>query len=1192
MKKKIALISTATISLALVISTFSLAFSKNSNDSFARGTGEPVEFNLDYSSVVDNLDGSYDFKLRDNKGSSIDATVVGAVFHDDRFYAKGNGEDFYFYNTTPIRGVSSSSITFYQDTYAQLEGHSLMSANAINLNDALDGKYEDLIYSNFGDYFAFQDYRVMSASVDYFPALAECRYFYVYLSPYTSDLSIVGMSISSICGDAVPDKPIGTNLGVLSAENLIYLNDVYAGQLNGITQMGNGMWSLYGGLCCCYKKGTISVIETAVINNGLTHTFDQGGVEIWQKKDGDKVHSVGLMKSHYDLFEYVIAMYTDEMDYFDAETSWPSDYLNEKLFAAHYDVVPEFESEYITSYAASYYSTGDQKRFFIATALSDYSEATISAVISEFTTFYNASSDWEDLGSPMPNYASYRYKDHMLQIVCTESEGSIVFYLYETIPSNEPPSKSEIADYLHMESDSDVYVLNGGTGATYSGVKGDNLYGYYEVFGPQAGVIEAFGTTLTSNGFAVIGENIYQKTIDSFGSTLMIIVSDETTSIRVVYYYYSPIMTFSSFAEMLSKKAYYSESTCQSIEDQLALLETYRYYIIEGSERYAFVRGAGDEFISQFLTLEGVTYLAPYGGYRIGSSNNLLFLEKTSDGVKVTNKDVFGPSSFYSYSSFNSMVDGFLTDCDLANKDLAVHFADSDNLYEGFYNVSSYGAYYLGTLTEVNRVKDLYIAKIEETHKFTYSNYLNEYINEETGFAYKLSVRAYEESKELNLYSLRIELRSGVIFEEFKTYNELDIGENSILLEIPALVNESQKDNPYFLNYIDSSIYVNFNLSKNYDLDTYFTSLEADGFIYTGNHEYTKFVGAYAYSFYYYDEYDSSYYSVRINKTGPFVNYEDFYSSLSQEAKTYVDSLGFSQYFSSESPAYYQDGGSSETFAQFYCSNLEEVADYRDYLLANGFVLDGSYSYVRANTSYTVVDTVSLEPIGAYYQITMSHQTYTWNSWADTLEELVSCGNDYEFNSSYVLFPNDSSENVYRFSEGGQQSASFRISKAYDIDSYVAAIKADPRCYDYYEDEKYSSYYFERGSVTIYEFSTYYEVSVDCSVTRTIITDPTVVSLGTSNFTITEQRTYFEFTPSESGVYRFTTISELDTFGYLYDSDGVQLRMEAYGGDGMNFAINYYLEAGVTYYIGTHVMSGESVTYPCVLSIEKLSDKY
>jgi len=42
MKKKIALISTATISLALVISTFSLAFSKNSNDSFARGTGEPV----------------------------------------------------------------------------------------------------------------------------------------------------------------------------------------------------------------------------------------------------------------------------------------------------------------------------------------------------------------------------------------------------------------------------------------------------------------------------------------------------------------------------------------------------------------------------------------------------------------------------------------------------------------------------------------------------------------------------------------------------------------------------------------------------------------------------------------------------------------------------------------------------------------------------------------------------------------------------------------------------------------------------------------------------------------------------------------------------------------------------------------------------------------------------------------------
>ncbi len=1191
MKKKIALVSTATISLALVVSTFSLAFSKNNNDSFARGTGEPVEFNLDYTSVVDNHDGSYGFKLRDNKGSSIEATVVGATFHDDRFYAKGSGEDFYFYNTTPIRGVSSSSITFNQETYAQLEGHSLMSANAINLNDALDGKYEDLIYSNFGNYYAFQDNSVMSASVDYFPALAECRYFYVYLSPYTSDLSIVGMSISSICGDAIPDKPIGTNLGVLSAENLTYLNDVYAGQLNGITQMGNGMWSLRDGLCCCYKKGTTSVIETTLINNGLTHTFDQGGVEIWQKKDGDKVHSVGLMKSHYDLFEYVIAMYTDEYDYFDTETSWPSDYLNEKLFAAHYDAVPEFESEYITSYAYSYYSAGDQKSFFIATTLSDYSEATISAVISEFTTFYNASSDWEYLGSPMPNYATYRYKDHQLQIVCTESEGSIVFYLYEAITSNEPPSKSDIANYLKMDSDSDVCVLNGGTGATYSGIKGDNLYAYYEIFGPQEGAIASFITTLTSNGFTLIGENIYQKTIDSFGSTLMIIVSDETTSLRVVYYYHSPIMTFSSFADMLSKSAFYSQSACQSIEDQLTLLETYKYYIIEGSGRYAFVKGAGDELISQFATLDGVTYLAPYGGYRIDSSHNLLFLEKTSDGVKFSSKDIFGPSTFYSYPSFNNMVDDFLTNCGLEKEDNAVYFADSDNLYEGFYDVYSYGASYLGSLTEVNRVKDLYIAKIEATHKFTYSNYLGEYINKETGFAYKLSVRAYEESKDLNLYSLRIELRSDVIFEEFKTYKELDINENSVLLEIPALVNESQKNNPYFFNYIDSSIYVSFNLSKNYDLDTYFASLEADGFVYTGNHEYTKVVGAYAYSFYYSDEYES-YYSVTIRKTGPFENYADFYSGLSQEAKTYVDSLGFSLYFSSESPAYYHDGGSSDTFAQFYCSNLEEVSDYRDYLLANDFVLDGAYSYIRANTSYTVVDTVYLEPIGAYYQITMMRQTYTWNSWADTLEELINHGNDYEFNSLYVLFPNDSSENVYHFSGGNQQSASFRISKAYDIDSYIDAIKADSRYNSCYEDEKYSSYYFECGNVTIYDYATYYEISVSCDVTRTIIADPTVVSLGTNNFTITNQKAYFEFTPSESGNYQITTISELDTFGYLYDSDGIQLRMEAYGGDGMNFAIHYYLTAGVTYYIGTHVMSGESIAYPCVLSIEMMSDKY
>ena len=61
---------------------------------------------------------------------------------------------------------------------------------------------------------------------------------------------------------------------------------------------------------------------------------------------------------------------------------------------------------------------------------------------------------------------------------------------------------------------------------------------------------------------------------------------------------------------------------------------------------------------------------------------------------------------------------------------------------------------------------------------------------------------------------------------------------------------------------------------------------------------------------------------------------------------------------------------------------------------------------------------------------------------------------------------------------------------------------------------------------------------------------------------------YFKFIPEESGNYMFYSISDdyNDTYGYLHDSDGKQLSEDDDSGGNGNFRINYYLEAGKTYY--------------------------
>ena len=61
---------------------------------------------------------------------------------------------------------------------------------------------------------------------------------------------------------------------------------------------------------------------------------------------------------------------------------------------------------------------------------------------------------------------------------------------------------------------------------------------------------------------------------------------------------------------------------------------------------------------------------------------------------------------------------------------------------------------------------------------------------------------------------------------------------------------------------------------------------------------------------------------------------------------------------------------------------------------------------------------------------------------------------------------------------------------------------------------------------------------------------------------------YFSFTPETDGAYVFSSKSENDTYGYLYDANLNELTSDDNGAENGNFSITYQLEAGKKYILG------------------------
>lgn len=71
----------------------------------------------------------------------------------------------------------------------------------------------------------------------------------------------------------------------------------------------------------------------------------------------------------------------------------------------------------------------------------------------------------------------------------------------------------------------------------------------------------------------------------------------------------------------------------------------------------------------------------------------------------------------------------------------------------------------------------------------------------------------------------------------------------------------------------------------------------------------------------------------------------------------------------------------------------------------------------------------------------------------------------------------------------------------------------------------------------------------------------------TVNIDTEGKKVYYKFVPDESNVYRLYASGDYDTYGTLYDSSFIPITQNDDSVQGTNFSINYFLQAGETYYI-------------------------
>ena len=1182
MKKKLLLVATGSLSMALAISTIAFATNKNKKDNFAKGGPSPVGFDVDFSSVQASGD-DYTLLMRDSKGSTISVTVVGANYDsvNQKFVAKSVDQDFYFYNTDPIRGVSLASFSIFQDKSEKCDMVALTSSHELSLDDVLDGyATEDLSY--FYNYFYFSGDYDMGMNVSSMPFLANVRYFLVDLNSNIEGFSLTGMHVESICDDPVAEQPIVERDGTLSSSDQAQLNSIFAGQLQ-IEKVGHPTWCWsYDGktMYDSYKSGETSQIITAILDCGFVKTASIAGNEVYQKVVSDTVHSIFVEHIAGQFVDTIGVSYSDNLSYLETSATWPSTYLNSELEPNHASAISPLENAIIKDFTYGGYKENQRKEYIIyANFVDDATEEAKLALLNQFKTLYT-NSDWilDEAGS---NYATYYYIDNMMLIAAQVSADNLVIFITEAITSVDAPTAAEIAYQINATKYvSDIVSLSGGEGATYltdfvENPPEDRNSAEVRINNPQSGTFENCKTALEAAGYELTQTYAsyyvqYTKVVDSFGSYLRVELVEQSGMVAFQYSFYRSYTEYETLYDAINR-TYGVDAT--DFWNDLNKYVGWEYYGVSNPSTYILVKNANSDLTDQFWFNSGVEYIPAYDGFRIKGSDYVMTYEQVTDGVKLyfTYRTQY---EFENYEFYNNLLTEFIENDGLSVEGNAFFFSLGDETYDAFAPYGSDTMYYYGAEVETTRLYNLYKARILADENFVYSEYQDMYINTVTGFAYQLANG--RDSKE-GLNKFKIHWATGITLYDFDSYTNNHMADLTLLGEFPAIIDSSRYNEKLFCSVTQfGTTSIEMNVKKDSTIPDYVETILADGYI-LANGVYRKVVGEYVYNIQFIENETS--YHLQLSKSEPYQSISAFRSDIAEtSALAYVDSVGFAEVFTSTTPSYYLIGTHEEGL-NFRTTNLAEVMQYQTYLSEHGFEYSSTYQiYTRANTAGNVYDCVRFTDCGVYYEIEIYKNTLEFVSWNTILTELTTRSYNYDFYKDYIAFPDDQEGNLFQFVNCYMYSVTLSASKSFDLELFDAKVKAHPNYVNSSRMGTQIYYQFKNGYIMIEENLFTYRINIYCSIpVPTEIVDPTVVNLGSIDIDITGELSFFEFTPEEDGMYSFYTTGESDTYGYLYDVDGFEIDHSDDAIDS-NFRIDAKLKAGETYYIGVRLYNPGEAT--------------
>lgn len=1075
-------------------------------------------FSLDMGTIKQSATETdvYTAAMLSNMKNTVNIKISGVSQVNEQIVAEK--ENYFFISNledSPIRGISqlqlygqalnTSSASIYVNAY--------FSYNPLNINDILDGKYQDLVVKTLVNN-VYSD----AMSAFYNPISVNgslnARYFLLAIGTIGDDVSLMGLMVNTPCEDEPVEVPVGEyphsygeEIDAILPDDFPFIgNGSFVYQFMSAYGMGYDIWGLQRS-----GKHDEFYYDT-LVSNGYQLVTQLQGYDCYQKFHHDDLYTTVLdigYRYQFDGYEIMDIIVLGDLTNLVAKAEWPATEIDTFFSATTFtDIIssPSFPSG--TTYSTVSQSTAIGSQFNVIINAHDFEISTLQEIVSTFndvknsialvgyveTNYYNYGSLTPDEDGSIYRYIAYSFisPDLQYQIDATfgylkdgstgEEQKMIEFaftkYVMTTFPADELIELFG-EDYFPAIPGSILYRIPvNGTDVVPEDftVKKST---HYITGGFTDEIISDYFAELVKDGWVIDGQTAIKiLSNDPLPYAIRIRIRSYATYFHEIIFEYG--VASYSFGSLVSAINYGyawdydAMHLVYNLESEVDL-GSGDFYIASSTENSKTIlcRNRNAEQLESILNVcEWNEKLNAYVFYSSSVSHRkCLFIDGS-----VVNDCLVLTIEVVDYSIVE-MIEN-LVDANTANTTFKQNL-EHWGVYEpeaSIYQMFGEGEHYIVDEKEprVTILYDNYEAALNSANSYKsnltnngllYSKYLGQYVNLESNIGVTIS----EITSTYGYYIYTISINTGVYYTDYATYSDINISDFEYFDYIPTL----ELDGKHYIEnysydkcielYVDEEFY-----------QYYSDELIKDGYSYenSGKEEITKPL--------YFSKIDSAgnYCEVQFSKSSYdsyrlriYFEYQ-YYNDL-QTVKDAVDNddLWGEFVYPTDSGLKYHYNYSDYTSISMNVSNID-ISAYRDLLTNSGYSMDGGNTFYRidGNARYRIY--VSDDYISYYKDIFAP--LYDEEGFIDELE---SNGFDTTRLDRFII-DEQINENIYVQSIG-EQYFEISIFGEFDINSYVAKINESGMYHEGKENEFYSldgdtsiRYYLDCGVYRI-EYSDY-----------------------------------------------------------------------------------------------------------------------